>query len=106
MGASRPADLTLVARHVNCFPNPEQPLVEGESMFISRLWGLLTIFCLLSGAGWAQLTYKTTSQTDYSGNPSGLAVADMNRDGLPDVAVIVDSTLSIERSEEHTSELQ
>ena len=65
-------------------------------MFISRLWGLLTIFCLLSGAGWAQLTYKTTSQTDYSGNPSGLAVADMNRDGLPDVAVIVDSTLSIE----------
>lgn len=60
-----------------------------------RLLGLLTVVCLLSGAGWAQLTYKTTSDTSFSGNPSGLAVADINRDGLPDVAVITDSTLSI-----------
>jgi hypothetical protein len=60
-----------------------------------RLLGLLTIVCLLSGAGWAQLTYKTTSDTSFSGNPNGLAVADINRDGLPDVAVIADSTISV-----------
>jgi hypothetical protein len=60
-----------------------------------RLLGLLTAVCLLSGAGWAQLTYKTTSDTNFSGNPDGLAVADINRDGLPDVAVISDSTLSV-----------
>jgi len=59
-----------------------------------RLCGLLTVLCL-SGAGWAQLTYKTTSDTSFSGNPSGLAVADINRDGLPDVAVIEDATLSV-----------
>jgi hypothetical protein len=64
-------------------------------MFVSRLWRLLTVLCLLSGAGWAQLTYKITSETDFSGNPSGLAVADINRDGLPDVAVISDSTISV-----------
>ena len=64
-------------------------------MFLSRLWSLLTILCLLSGAGWAQLTYKTTSDTSFAGNPDGLAVADINRDGLPDVAVIADSTISV-----------
>lgn len=60
-----------------------------------RLLGLLAVICLLSGAGWAQLTYKTTSDTSFSGNPSGLAVADINRDGLPDVAVIWDTTISV-----------
>lgn len=64
-------------------------------MFVSRLLRLLTVLCLLSGAGWAQLTYKTTSDTSFSGNPDGLAVADINRDGLPDVAVIDGSTVSI-----------
>jgi len=64
-------------------------------MLVSRLWRLLTILCLLSGAGWAQLTYKTTSDTNFSGNPDGLAVADINRDGLPDVAVIDGSRVSI-----------
>jgi hypothetical protein len=60
-----------------------------------RLLGLLTVVCLLSGAGWAQLTYKTTSDTSFSGDPEGLAVADINRDGLPDVAVIDGSTVSV-----------
>src|SRR5689334_17477810 len=64
-------------------------------MFVSRLWRLLTVLCLLSGAGWAQLTYKTTSDTNFSGDPEGLAVVDINRDGLPDVAVIDGSTVSI-----------
>jgi hypothetical protein len=64
-------------------------------MFVSRLWRLLTVLCLLSGASWAQLTYKTTSDTNFTGNPNGLAVADINRDGLPDVAVIDGSTVSI-----------
>src|SRR5215831_8676116 len=65
-------------------------------MFVSqRLLGLLTVVCLLSGVGWAQLTYKTTSDTSFSGDPEGLAVADINRDGLPDVAVIDGSTVSI-----------
>lgn len=64
-------------------------------MFVSRLWRLLTVLCLLSGAGWAQLTYKTTSDTNFAGDPNGLAVADINRDGLPDVAVIGGSTVSI-----------
>jgi hypothetical protein len=49
----------------------------------------------LSGASWAQLTYKTTSQTNFSGDPEGLAVADINRDGLPDVAVIDGSNVSV-----------
>src|ERR1043166_1738337 len=62
---------------------------------IQPLRGLLTIVCLLSGAGWAQLTYKTTSDTSFSGNPNGLAVDDINRDGLPDVAVIADLTISV-----------
>lgn len=65
-------------------------------MLVRRVWCLLTILSLLSGAGWAQLTYKTTSDTSFSGNPAGLAVADFNRNGLPDVAVITDSTLSVE----------
>lgn len=64
-------------------------------MFVSRLCRMLTVLCVLSGAGWAQLTYKITSDTSFSGNPSGLAVADINRDGLPDVAVIADSTISV-----------
>lgn len=64
-------------------------------MFVSRLLRLLTVLCLLSGAGWAQLTYKTTSDTSFSGNSGGMAVADINRDGLPDVAVIADTTLSV-----------
>lgn len=65
-------------------------------MLVRRLWGLLTILSLLSGASWAQLTYKTTSDTSFSsGSPEGLAVADFNRDGLPDVAVIWNSTLSV-----------
>lgn len=65
-------------------------------MLVSRgLCRLAMVVCLLSGAGWAQLTYKTTSQTNFSGDPAGLAVADINRDGLPDVAVITNSTLSV-----------
>ncbi|HET9838844.1 MAG TPA: VCBS repeat-containing protein [Candidatus Angelobacter sp.] len=65
-------------------------------MFVSRLSRLLTIICLLSGAGWAQLTYKTTSETHFSANAQGLAVADFNRDGRPDFAVIWGSTLSVQ----------
>lgn len=64
-------------------------------MFVSRLLRLMTVFCLLSGAGWAQLTYKTTSETHFSANAQGLAVADFNRDGRPDFAVIWGSTVSV-----------
>lgn len=64
-------------------------------MLVSRLWGLLIILSLLSSAGWAQLTYKTTSDTSFSANADGLAVADFNRDGRPDVAVIWGTTVSV-----------
>src|SRR5258708_7423364 len=65
-------------------------------MFLNRhLTRVLAVLCLLSGAGWAQLTYKTTSETHFSANAQGLAVADFNRDGKPDFAVIWGSTVSV-----------
>jgi hypothetical protein len=36
-----------------------------------RLWSVLTVLCLSSGVCWAQLTYKTTSQTQFSGDAEG-----------------------------------
>lgn len=56
---------------------------------------LLVMLCLGTGLAVGQLTYNNTFTAGFSDNPGGLAVADFNRDGKPDVAVIHGSTLSV-----------
>ena len=60
-----------------------------------RLTALLALLCLGSSLCLGQLTYNTTFITHIPGNPGGLVVADMNRDGLPDLAVIDGTTVTI-----------
>jgi FG-GAP-like repeat/Bacterial Ig domain len=66
-------------------------------MFISLLRSkLLVLFCLVTGLAYGQLKYNQTFLTHFNdGDPGGLAVADFNRDGLPDIGVIHGTTLSI-----------
>lgn len=59
-----------------------------------RLTGLLALLCLGTGLAFGQLTYKTTT-LPLSGEPTGLAVADFDRNGLPDIAIVQHDTLSI-----------
>ena len=60
-----------------------------------RLATLLALICLGTSVSFAQLTYNTTFSTTLSGQPGGLAVADFNRDGLPDIAAIHGTTVSV-----------
>lgn len=65
-------------------------------MFVQhRLSTLLALICLGTSLSFGQLTYKTTFLVHPAGNPGGLAVADINRDGLPDIAAIHGTTVSI-----------
>jgi len=56
---------------------------------------LLGLLCLGTSLSFGQLTYNNTFLTHLPGNPGGMAVADFNRDGLPDIAAIHGTTLSI-----------
>ncbi len=61
-----------------------------------RLTRLLVLLCLGTGFAFAQLNYTTTFTVNYSdGGPGGLDLADFNRDGKPDIALIHGTTLSI-----------
>lgn len=60
-----------------------------------RLTTLLVLLCLGTSLSFAQLTYNNTFLTHLSGSPGGLAVADINRDGLPDIAAIHGTTVSV-----------
>lgn len=56
---------------------------------------VLALSCLWTGIAFGQLTYKTTFLTHLAGDPGGLAVADFNRDGKPDIGAVHASTLSV-----------
>ena len=60
-----------------------------------RFSQIVVLLCLGTSIAFGQLTFNNTFSMQLSGNPGGLAVADFNRDGLPDVAAIHGSTLSI-----------
>lgn len=65
-------------------------------MFESRyLLRVLAVLCLSPGFALAQLTYTNTFLTHLPGSPEGLAVADFNRDGTPDIGVVHAGTVSI-----------
>lgn len=65
-------------------------------MFVhSRPAMLLVLLCLGTSLSFGQLTYNTTFSTTLSGQPGGLTVADINRDGLPDIAAIHGTTVSV-----------
>ncbi len=65
-------------------------------MFASRrLLKVLTVLCLWPGIALAQLSYTTTFLTHLPGDPEGLAVADFDRDGKPDIGVVHADTVSI-----------
>lgn len=56
---------------------------------------VLALLCLGSSITLAQLSYTTTFSTNVDGTPGGMAVADFNRDGKPDLAVLRDTTASV-----------
>jgi hypothetical protein len=56
---------------------------------------VLALLCLGSSIAFAQLSYTTTFSTNVDGNPGGLAAADFNRDGKPDLAVLRGTTASV-----------
>lgn len=58
---------------------------------------LLILLCVGTTFAFGQLTYKTSFETEFTDGafPAGLTVADFNRDGLPDIAVVHATTLSI-----------
>lgn len=60
-----------------------------------RLLQVLAVVWLGTGIALAQLTYTNTFLSHLPGDPEGLAVADFNLDGKPDIAVIHAETLSI-----------
>jgi hypothetical protein len=61
-----------------------------------RLATVLVLICLATSLGFGQLTYNNTFVAQFSdGSPEGLAIADFNRDGKPDIAMIHGSTLSV-----------
>jgi hypothetical protein len=60
-----------------------------------RLVILLASLCLCTGIAFGQLTYNNTFLTHLPGDPGGLAVADFNRDGLPDIGAVHGNTVSI-----------
>src|SRR5260221_13609166 len=65
-------------------------------MFASRrLLKVLTVLCLWPGIALAQLSYTPTFLPHLPGDPEGLAVADFDRDGKPDIGVVHADTVSI-----------
>lgn len=61
-----------------------------------RLIGLLALVCLSTSLAFSQLHYNQAFLTHFNdGDPGGLAVADFNHDGLPDIGVIHGTTLSV-----------
>jgi FG-GAP-like repeat len=65
-------------------------------MFARRhLLQVLALLCFGSSIAFAQLTYTTTFLTHPDGNPGGLAIADFDRDGKPDLGVVHGSIVSI-----------
>jgi hypothetical protein len=56
---------------------------------------VLALLCLGSSIAFAQLTYTTTFLTHPDGSPGGLAVADFDRDGKPDLGVVHGNIVSI-----------
>ena len=56
---------------------------------------VLALLCLGSSIAFAQLTYTTILLTHPDGNPGGLAIADFDRDGKPDLGVVHGSIVSI-----------
>src|ERR1700743_758456 len=60
-----------------------------------HLFQVLALLCLGSSIAFAQLSYTTTALTHPDGPPGGLAVADFDRDGKPDLAVVHGSVVSI-----------
>ena len=60
-----------------------------------HLLQVLALFCFGSSIAFAQLTYPTTFISHPDGSPGGLAIADFDRDGKPDVGVVHGSIVSI-----------
>jgi hypothetical protein len=56
---------------------------------------VLALLCFRSSIAFAQLTYTTTFLTHPDGSPGGLAVADFDRDGKPDLGVVHGNIVSI-----------